>query len=343
MNHRILIFSLLYLLLNTSVHAQKEEPFGEILFRAHKEYESGNFNEAMVLTSSCSIDKASISDQWKAYRLNTLIYLALGKTKEARSSAEQMLELNPTYQPNYLKDPAELIKLLRSIRVIPKLSLGMAISLGTNSTIPIINKSYVLSDYRKTYEVGNSFLFGVSGSYNINEHLGIQFGCFASRKVYSISYKPANWLVTLDEKLNYIDLPLTARFTLFPRRKVHLFAEAGVFTGFLVYSNSTFKAVYIPDGYTRTLENVNSSDRHAAVNFGFTYSIGTSMQVKEGVIFAQVSFYQSLLSLTNSNNRYHDNELKYNYFYLEDDIKLNNLSATIGYSFFLNYKVIKSK
>lgn len=337
------VLLLCLLLQHSPVFAQSEESFAEILVKANKAYENGNFNEAITLATSCSIEKALLSDQWKVQRLLTIIYLADGQSEQARASAEKMLKLNPTYKPNYLKDPAELIKLLKSITVIPKFSLGLAISLGTNSTFPEIIKGFVLSDYSKTYTSQNSFQFGLSSGYTLSEHVQIDLGCLATRKAYQIDYALSNWNVSVDEKLTYLDFPLMAKYILYPRKRWHITLQGGLFAGFLLFGENNFNATYTPQNKLYELSNVNSTSRRNLLNYGFVGGVGGTYKIEEGDLYLQINYYKSLANITNEASRYKYNELVYNYFYEDDDIILNNLSITIGYAFYLNYKILQKK
>jgi len=338
--------SLLWLFLigfSFSVYAQSQESFGEILFKANKEYESGNFSEALQLATSCSLEKAEMSDQWKAHRLITMIYLANGQPDLARASAEQMLELNPTYKINYLKDPAELIQLLKSIRIIPKFSLGLAVSLGTNTTFPQITKGYVLSDYTKKYNAENAFQFGLSFGYTLSEHVSIDMSCLATRKSYSIDYALTNWNVNVEEKLTYIDIPLTLKYLIYPRNRWHLTVQAGIYGGYLLFGENNFSATFTQTGRNYKLSNINSGQRRNSLNYGLVGGIGGTYKIGEGDLFFQINYYKSFSNITKSSTRYTYNELIYNYFYEDDDIILNNLAVTLGYAFYLNYKILKNK
>jgi hypothetical protein len=117
----------------------------EILLNANKLYEQGSLSEAIELALPCSQESAPVSDRWKAHRLLAMVYLASNNNDLAKKSAEELLELNPTYQPSSLNDPIELIKLLKSILLIPKLSFGLALSMGTNATFPTVTKEYIVA------------------------------------------------------------------------------------------------------------------------------------------------------------------------------------------------------
>src|SRR4051812_33891400 len=116
MKHIFLIIAII--LFSLQLHAQ--ESCTEKLYHANTLYEKGQINEAIEIAKTCATRTNSPAEQWQAYRLLALAYLANGEQKEARKAAEKMMELNPTYQPSTVKDPAELIRLLESVKIIPK-------------------------------------------------------------------------------------------------------------------------------------------------------------------------------------------------------------------------------
>jgi hypothetical protein len=147
-------------------------------------YEKGLFSDVITLIKDCSQSEDK-NEQWKAHRLLALAYLANNEQVLARQEAVNMLKLNPTYKGSSLRDPSELIKLLASITVIPKLSLGMALSIGTNSTIPKINDVYMVAEQVKNYQGQNSFQFGVSSTYQINQNFALDLTVMASSKIWT--------------------------------------------------------------------------------------------------------------------------------------------------------------
>lgn len=337
-----ILFLLLCLMGDFKLMAQAEPTFAEILIKANKAYESGNLTEAADLAKSCSFKKALISDRWKAHRLLAMVYLASNETDLAREAAENMLELNPTYKPSYLKDPAELVKLLKNITVIPKFSLGLALSVGTNTTIPVIDKSYIVSDYRKTYNAHNSFQIGASIGYTINRHLSTELGLQATRKAYGISYEMANYKVEVEEKLTYIEMPLVLKYHIMPTHRINYFVHGGVFGGYLISGFNNFQSTYLPTNEQFEFVNVSTTPRRKRLNGGIVLGGGVSYKVKDGQLFAYVNYFHSFTGIVQPDTRYRYNELVYDYYYIDDDITLNQFSFGIGYSFYLNYKVIKT-
>jgi hypothetical protein len=57
----------------------------------------------------------------------------------------------------------------------------------------------------------------------------------------------------------------------------------------------------------------------------------------------QANYYHSLKQINDPDKRYSSPEQLYNFYYLDDDIKLHNLAITIGASYYLNYRVYKKR
>jgi hypothetical protein len=76
----------------------------------------------------------------QAYRLLAMAYLVNNDKENAQDAVAKMLNLNPTYRPSKLKDPVELIKLISGITVIPKFTLSLAVSAGTNTSLSMLEK-----------------------------------------------------------------------------------------------------------------------------------------------------------------------------------------------------------
>jgi hypothetical protein len=295
----------------------------------------------MSLATSCSIRKAGISDQWKAHRLLALIYLADNQMEKASESILSMLKLNPNYKPSTLKDPAELIKMIQSFTIIPKFSLGF--SLGSNTTFPEIHKSYVLANYTKNYIAQNSLQFGITIDYALNKNFGVCFGVLSSQKSFDIAYQFATWEVDIRERLTYVDCPLVLRFSISNAKRARLNLFAGAFAGILTTSYNDFESAESMSKQKFELENLNALSRRNKNNFGSVLGIGIDYPLFHGNLFLTANYYQSFSSITNLEAQAKYYELKYTYFYIDDNISLNNLAVQLGYAFHVSYKVLNRK
>lgn len=174
--------TIFFFLLFSSGFLLAQETCAEKLVKANTLFEQGRIEEAIILSKPCASKSNDLTSRWQAYRMMAMAYLAIQQNEEARKAAEEMLELNPTYQSNLRNDPGEFIALLKSISVIPKFSLGLAFSAGANYTYPFVTATYTGAAYLKKYTVKQSYQFGAVAGYNFNKVLSLQLGMMASTK-----------------------------------------------------------------------------------------------------------------------------------------------------------------
>ena len=315
----------------------------ENLYSANKLLDAGNTDGCLSLATPCSYKNNDESVRWQAYRLMSIAYLLKGYQDSSKIYAENMLDINPTYHPNLLKDPKDFIKLLKTIVVIPKFTLGFAVSAGFNSTFAKIDKGYVVSDYTKTYTAGNSFQFGTNLGFYLNPSLVLDVGLLATGKKYDIDYEFSNWKVNVKERLTYLDIPITAKYIFMPQNRLRVFARGGLFTGYLLYSSNDFQSTYSAQEQENKLTKLNSRDRRNEWNFGLTGGLGAYYKTKPGDISLQIDYYHSFSNITNPDTRYNCPEQIYTYYYVDDDIILHNLAINLGFTRNLNYKVYRTQ
>ncbi len=325
------------------LHAQ--ESCTEKLYHANTLYEKGQINEAIDIAKTCATSTNSPAEQWQAYRLLAMAYLANGQQKEARKAAEKMMELNPTYQPSTLKDPAELIRLLESVKVIPKFTFGLAATAGGINTKPRITTTYNGANYTKKYSSKNSWQVGFMMGYNLNEIISIHSGLLASSKKYDINYSLVDNEINVNERLTYLDIPLYARFSTLPVKKFRFFADAGAYAGRLSSAESDFKIINNMSGETKSQNNLNAMDRKNKWENGFLMGAGVLYKYRSVNVALDATYYLSAYSnnITNTDNRYKNENLFYNYYYIDDDLRLNCLAFSVSMFYSINYKVIKKK
>jgi hypothetical protein len=328
-------------LFSVPLHAQ--ESCTEKLYHANNLYEKGQINEAIEIAKTCATSANTPTEQWQAYRLLAMAYLANGAQKEAGKAAEKMMELNPTYQPSTLKDPSELIRLLESVKIIPKFIIGMAATAGGINTQPRVITTYNGANYTKNYSSQYSWQAGLMIGYNANEIISIHSGLLAASRKYNISYALENKNIKVKERLTYLDIPLYARFSTQPVKRFCLFADGGAYGGLLSSAQSDFEIMSNVSGETISQNNLNAMDRKNKYEYGFLMGAGALYKLGVVNLALDARYYLSAYSynITNTGNRYKNENLYYTYHYIDDDVRLNSLVFSISMFYVINYKVIK--
>ena len=303
-------------------------------------YASGQLQNIVQLIEECTQSEDE-NIRWKAHRLLALVYIETNEKEKARNEAIQLLEINPTYTGSSLTDPSEFIKLLKSITIIPKLSFGITLSAGTNATQPEVLSSNFITETTKTYRGRRAIQFDFSALYQINRSWSAQFSAFYSPRVYNIEYNIVDQKHRVEETLAYLNFPLVLRFHPYLKTRIRPFVQAGAYGGFLLSANNSFYKESSNGEVISSLENINSKNRRENLDLGYTLGIGAYYRFGPGQLFIQASYYHSLAKLVKDENLYQYNRLVYGYYYLDDDFKLHNTAIGVGYSLYLNYKVLK--
>ncbi len=109
-------------------------------------YEQGRLHELPTLPGlqDKEIENYSKSDQVNAYRLLTLAHIYLEEPELADVSMLKLLDADHFYEPNANVEPAEFMGLYKTFRTKPLFAIGFKV--GGNTTIPILNNLYYVSD-----------------------------------------------------------------------------------------------------------------------------------------------------------------------------------------------------
>ena len=89
-------------------------------------------------------------------------------------------------------------------------------------------------------------------------------------------------------------------------------------------------------------ERISSIDRKNRGEFGILAGVGVNQKIKNTTISLEINYMKGLgYNVTNAEQRYDNQELFMDYFYWDDDLRLDNLGISVSWIFNINYKVIK--
>lgn len=333
----ILILSLTF---GLNVNAQTKDEV--LLSRAARSYSNGAFSQVLNFTNEIS-DSARGTILFQKYRLKALSELAFAQNNAAVESVRRMLELNPTYKFNPITDPDELNVLLMKLRVIPKLNLGLSLSIGSNTTYAKAIEMYTVARNSKSYSSQNTMIFSIDGGYNFNNRSGIGLSIINAVKEYSIQYEVQDFKVNLTERLSYVDFPIFYKLKLVEVNRVSLFAHLGGFVGYLYRSNNSISSVNNTDNSTMEIRSFSADKRKSRWNAGGLFGASMQYNLRKGSIVLNCSYLNGFTNTVNADNRYTNPQLLHEYYYLDDDIQLNNLSFGLGYIININYQIERRK
>jgi tetratricopeptide (TPR) repeat protein len=320
-----------------SLKAQNQ--FADKLLKANEYYEQGLFNQSLDVLNTIQVSTLSPSEEWQLYHLYSLVYIAGDQTQKAKPIVEKMLKLNPAYKPSIIKDPPELTKLLGTIRLIPKLSIGLALNAGTVFSFPSVKETYNAGQFTKSYNSGTGWQVGIMTGYHLNPVISLNIMLMVTTERFNIAYAIPDWSFTINESISYLTLPAFARFNLAKYKSVSLFIDAGGYTGYLLRSTDDFTRRYLPDGENYSIKNLMTTDQKNHWEYGMIYGLGIGYNYKKVNITLDGRYYIAYANINNPTTRYDNQMLFYQFFYLNDNVSLSHLALTLSVNYHLSYKV----
>lgn len=336
-----LLFTLTLLLMST-LAALAQFDCNNYLDQAQKLYDIGNFNEAAATIKNCSTAEKDPVKLWQSSRLLAKSFIGLGDMTAAKIATEDMLERNPLYKTSLIEDSREFVNLINKVNVVPRFSLSLSTAAGINVSYPQVINSYGITNDKKTYSNGKAKQFGLFAGYSFSDKVSMQTGVLYAENNYALKYSVQNLNFKYEETLTYLQVPLFIRYQLKPKGNFKVFVQAGLITGFLT------KAKYDIEKTSTSLESTNLKSIEVTNNrtktiFGTLFGAGASYKLREGHVFGEINYQYSFTNINKPNTRLDNENLVYNYFFIDDDLQLNNLTFSLGYTFYLNYFVQRSK
>lgn len=329
-----------FLLFAFNTYAQTKDEV--LLLEASSKYNKGAFTEVIDITDEIQ-DSASTSIIFQKYRLRALSQIAFAENEAALESVKQMLEINPTYRFNPITDPDELNLLIKRLKVIPKLNLGLSISIGSNTTYAKVTELYNVSRTPKTYTSKNTRVISIDGGYNFNNRSGIGISLVNAEKEYSVDYQVNDFNINLTEQLSYIDFPVYYKLKLVEIDKISFTIHMGGYMGYLYRANNQISSLNAQSNSMHEIRSFSAVKRKSKWNFGGVLGGSALYDLKKGSLVLNFMYYNGLHNITNTNVRYSNHQLLHDYYYIDDDLRLNNLSISLGYIINLNYQIERKK
>lgn len=310
------------------------------LNRAEDEYEKGRLLDIPSMLSFClQRNGFSKEEKIRAYKLLTKVYIFSDQEKQAEESLINLLRSDPEHQLNNLFDPAELFYLYEKFRVTPIFRIGA--KLGVNFSMPNAFDNFsafsASGDLRKY-----SSQLGISGELSIERHIingleigtGLQFS--ASRFSVDEIFEDTGIVTSINETQTWIKVPVLARYNLFyddRRKSVLPYAFGGASVNFLV--EARFADSERQGGTQRSINGYDllEENERKSINYSLFFGGGVKIRSNKVHFFTVETRYElGLLNYVNSENRYVSNASVNGLAYVPDNLSLNYLSFSLGYT-----------
>lgn len=334
------------ILLSHTIWAQKDD-CEQTLNHALEEFNAGHFYGIPSMLKSCIDDGFTREQNQRAYLLLAETYLLIDDPIAAEDSYLKLLKANPEFVTDDARDPIDVVYLSKKFTAAPIFSLYG--NIGPNITMArVIFPINTFSDQnlKDKFVVKPGIQVTLGTDYNFNEKIsfrvGLQYMFTAyEHMVYNINGRDQQ---DLYDKQNWINLPLSIKYSFVNKGKYKPYVYLGYSTNFLLGD----KAIIKNSDRNITQDGNESIQESTSPNLDLTYKrnlwnrsvfIGGGLRKKIGLnyVYADIRYSFGLRNITNVKRNYsetnadQDLELLMSYSHVDDYLRLDNLAISIGY------------
>ena len=334
---------------------------------AQELYNQGRYDEAEKLFKQKHIYYNETNEQnWKILVAQT--FIEEKKLSDANKVILQLVKSNPNYLPIEGIYQEDFYTLVKNISVHPTITLGAKAALSFPSYKVIkVQSVYDSTNYDSPYKKLNGYCYSVYLQGNIAQNFAFvldysyaksgykrkinrdgvdNFELKYSEVIYSneIGLSVKKYLLKDDSKLL-----VGARSPILHKGSGPYFSIGGYYSKMRqAQANAEINYLYTnrynqyiePKNLTRN--NIDVKDMRNTKRFGLSAALGSSLTIDRFVISLEAKYLYDLTSLTNPEKRYSNTELLYNYYYIDNDVSMNRIDASLSLAYIFKYKV-KSK
>ena len=332
------------LLLSQRVMAQKpvEEDNACVLNleSANELYRQGKIELISDQLLPCLVgNRLSKENKVRAYRLLVITQLYFNEKQRAADYMVELLKLEPEYEINENTDPTEFIQLYKNFRTKPVLLIG--IKAGGNYASPQVENNFSLDNTANSlgeYEANLGYSAALSLEVPLLKFLSIGVDFQYSLISYEYNKKQFNYSqVTFIEEQSWVEAPAYLKFeALSGDFKIH--AKAGAAIHYLLNSKATVSRL---DSLNEELGNqtvagprIDITSQRNEYYLSVIAGIGMSWKgvIGNGYLTADIGYSYGLGRINKASERYSNDELIYEYNYIDNNFSLDRLNFSIGYA-----------
>lgn len=317
----------------------QESSCSQILKKAQATFDEGRIYEIEDMLMPCFENGFNKSEQVAAYKLLTLTYLYSNEKSKAEETMMKFLKLEPEYEINPSIDPAEFINLYNSFRTTPALLVGL--KAGMNGVDVDVKKNFNLDNSsvsRGKYRSQPGFQVGVFVEKPLSQRLSVMTEVNFLREGYEYTDSLFDYAsVVYTENLSWLQVPVLFNFKFGKSKKFIPYASVGGTVSYLLKSEGIAnRKDKVDDNNQREVldRKFDMKDQRNAFNFSVVVAAGLKVKdvIGRGYIFADFRYSRGLRNIVDTEMRFSKPELIYDYLYLDNDILINSLQISLGYS-----------
>lgn len=325
----------------------------QILRSARSLYDQGRLHELPTqLEAALAADKFSDNEKVEAYKILILTYIYIEEPEKADDAMIQLLHTDPFFKLS-TADPIEFKNLYRKFRTDPLFRIG--VKGGVNQTYVNPLKNY----YIASEAVGNGEYkpsLGFQGALIFEKDLKDKFRKFVlapelafvissfnyvNNKIYSVDFEQKNAMYNHTISHTRLQLNPLVQYKLVKMNdsyddKTEPFVPyvfAGPSVSYLI--SSSFAGENNLESKESTVTGtVDNTENYRALTVAIIAGAGARLKLGGFYLVGDIRFQYGLMNAINTDNRNEmteaNRDLIFDYQYMDNDMKLNMLSANLG-------------
>lgn len=300
------------------------------LRQVQRNFDDGLLDDIPSLLADCMKEGFTKEEKTNAYKLLIQTYLFSEETQKADEVMIQFLSEFPSYKMA-VNDPKEFINLYNTYRTKPIFRLE--VMAGLSFCMPVVVQPYGISDLKSTgYQSRMGYHFEMSYINTLYQNFNYSLGASFTLMNYGQTSSPYDYS-TVEAVFSdmYMGIPMAIRYN-YSIGRINLFARAGIEPAFLVSSKvdltRTDDILERSEPFTGTEDLIGAHNRF---DLRPLISLGTKLNIGRDQLMISAGYKFSTSSQLNEAKRYSNLTLGDKYYFLEDELLLNQTFITLSY------------
>lgn len=317
---------------------------------ALEEFNAGHFYGIASILKPCIENGFTREQQQRAYLLLTQTYLLIDDPIAAEDSYLRLLKANPEFVSDDARDPIDVVYLSKKFTSAPIFSLFAKV--GPNISIPRVIReinvfqAYDTVRYAKNYTIKPGWQFSLGSDLNVTDRLCVSLSLQYMYTAYESNYRQAfgRDRGVFADKQSWLNIPISLKYN-FERGKFKPFIFAGYSTNILFNDKANINSLDILNNGEASqptgVQNVNMAYKRNTLNRAIFVGGGLKRKIGLNYIFVDIRYSFGLRNIVKERNLYstpstsgkyaESQEVIMRYGHVDDYLRLDNLSISVGY------------
>lgn len=323
---------------------------------ATADYQSGLFPDCIKISENILASYSlTRNDKQQVLEIIARAYCETGDIDKAESTVNILLKNFPHYELNESDNPESFNRLVKKFRVHPLLTIGAKNTANwlRHKTTKVYSVLSAL-DYSPTLvETGYWFTYYGFAEFEFDHGISLSVDAMFFYNNFRRNFsKSPSFSLSYYEEDNFIEFPVYIKKYFYPAKNFLIYGAAGMGpfmtyyakgNAYLSYKKADLSTTGKDQDFDGSLENINVLKIKNCLNWQWNAGFGAGYTIKNLRFFVDVRYLSTFESITAPEKSEKISELRNDYFYIDQEMKLNQfeIGATISYTLFNSVKRIR--